>query len=80
MITLSPYPCYGRTHAAMARLLNHFDAHTDTYPHGSQYDHGTMFHHAVQEGLVIPEHSVQIGIRTEYSHAITAFRCSMPLG
>ncbi|MDC0612600.1 agmatinase [Vibrio sp.] len=46
--------------------LIHFDAHTDTYPHGSQYDHGTMFFHAPNEGLIDPESSVQIGIRTEY--------------
>ncbi|WP_261841834.1 agmatinase [Aliamphritea ceti] len=46
--------------------LIHFDAHTDTDPHGNTYDHGSMFFHAVQEGLVDPERSVQIGIRTEY--------------
>lgn len=46
--------------------LIHFDAHTDTYSHGSRYDHGTMFYHAPNEGLISPEHSVQIGIRTEY--------------
>ncbi len=46
--------------------LVHFDAHTDTYDGGSAYDHGTLFHHAVQEGLLDTEHSVQIGIRTAY--------------
>lgn len=46
--------------------LIHFDAHTDTYDGGSRYDHGTLFHHAVQEGLVDTEHSIQIGIRTSY--------------
>ncbi|MGY0154737.1 agmatinase [Edwardsiella tarda] len=46
--------------------LVHFDAHTDTYAHGSQFDHGTMFFHAPNEGLIDPQHSVQIGIRTEY--------------
>jgi agmatinase len=46
--------------------LIHFDAHTDTYPNGSKFDHGTMFHHAPQEGLIDPQHSVQIGIRTDY--------------
>ncbi|WP_370557960.1 agmatinase [Edwardsiella tarda] len=48
--------------------LVHFDAHTDTYAHGSQFDHGTMFFHAPNEGLIDPQHSVQIGIRTEYDH------------
>ena len=52
-----------RQHGTLSLL--HFDAHTDTYksPH---YDHGTMFYHAVQEGLIDPHHSVQVGIRTAY--------------
>ncbi|PKH03503.1 agmatinase [Psychromonas sp. MB-3u-54] len=47
--------------------LIHFDAHTDTYHNGSVYDHGTMFYHAPNEGLIDPEKSVQIGIRTAYN-------------
>jgi agmatinase len=47
--------------------LIHFDAHTDTYDNGTSCDHGTMFHHAVQEGLLLTEHSVQVGIRTAYT-------------
>jgi len=46
--------------------LVHFDAHTDTDSHGNAYDHGSMFYHAVEEGIVDPERSVQVGIRTEY--------------
>lgn len=46
--------------------LVHFDAHTDTYGNGSKFDHGTMFFHAPNEGLIDPNHSVQIGIRTEH--------------
>jgi len=46
--------------------LVHFDAHTDTYSNGSKFDHGTMFFHAPNEGLIDPNHSVQIGIRTEF--------------
>ncbi len=46
--------------------LVHFDAHTDTYGNGSKFDHGTMFFHAPNEGLIDPERSVQIGIRTEH--------------
>lgn len=46
--------------------LVHFDAHTDTYSNGSKFDHGTMFYHAPNEGLIDPNHSVQIGIRTEH--------------
>ncbi len=47
--------------------LLHFDAHTDTYSKGSAYDHGTMFHNAVEEGLVLPDNTVQVGIRTNYT-------------
>lgn len=46
--------------------LVHFDAHTDTYANGSKFDHGTMFYHAPNEGLIDPNRSVQIGIRTEH--------------
>ncbi|WP_221794123.1 agmatinase [Oceanobacter mangrovi] len=53
-----------RVHGPLA--LVHFDAHTDTYAGGSKYDHGTLFHHAVQEGLLDTEHSIQIGIRTAW--------------
>lgn len=48
--------------------LVHFDAHTDTYSAGSRYDHGTMFYHAPKEGLIDSDHSIQIGIRTDYEH------------
>ena len=46
--------------------LIHFDAHTDTWndPDSDRVDHGTMFYHAIKDGLIIPEHSAQIGIRT----------------
>ena len=46
--------------------LVHFDAHTDTWEDepGRIYHHGTMFRHAVNEGLIVPERSAQIGIRT----------------
>jgi agmatinase len=47
--------------------LLHFDAHTDTYSQGSAYDHGTMFHRALEEGLVLPDSTVQVGIRTSYT-------------
>ncbi|MEX1197633.1 MAG: agmatinase [Pseudohongiellaceae bacterium] len=60
------YPCV-RAHAAVhgPLCLVHFDAHTDTWPSsGDGVNHGTMFHQAAREGLVLPEHSTQIGIRT----------------
>ena len=46
--------------------LIHFDAHCDTWPDDNpdSLNHGTMFYKAVQEGLIDPASSVQIGIRT----------------
>jgi guanidinopropionase len=44
----------------------HFDAHTDTwdtYFGGYKYTHGTPFRRAVEEGLLDPKRTVQIGIR-----------------
>ncbi|MEZ9057946.1 agmatinase [Vibrio pelagius] len=64
-VTLPLLRAYAKKYGEMA--LIHFDAHTDTYSHGSRYDHGTMFFHAPNEGLISKEHSVQIGIRTDYT-------------
>lgn len=45
--------------------LVHFDAHQDTWhDEAGRIDHGSFVARAVREGLVMPEHSVQIGIRT----------------
>ena len=45
--------------------LFHFDAHTDTWDEelGSRFSHGTPFRRAVEEGLLDPRRTVQIGIR-----------------
>lgn len=59
-----------RAHAAQHGKLAmiHFDAHTDTYSdEGAEFDHGSMFYHAPKEGLIDPDKSIQIGIRTEYT-------------
>lgn len=56
-----------RAHAAVhgPLALVHFDAHSDTWETSrNEINHGTMFRHAANEGLVIPGHSSQIGIRT----------------
>ncbi len=47
--------------------LLQFDAHTDTWADDepNRIDHGTMFYKAVKDGLIDPERSVQVGIRTE---------------
>jgi agmatinase len=45
--------------------LIHFDAHVDTWPDdGKRLDHGSMFLRALNEGLIDPGTSVQIGIRS----------------
>ena len=45
--------------------LVHIDAHTDTCDEefGSKYTHGTPFRRAVEEGMLDPKRTVQIGIR-----------------
>ena len=43
----------------------HFDAHTDTSDHefGHKFTHGTPFRRAMEEGLLDPKRTIQIGIR-----------------
>ena len=56
---------HAKKHGPLA--LVHFDAHRDVeIDSGGRIDHGTMFGHAVKEGLIDPERSVQIGIRTTF--------------
>jgi len=54
--------------------LIHFDAHTDTEDDAGMFDHGGMFHHAVEEGLIDPDRSIQVGIRTYYDSEGHSFR------
>ncbi|NVJ60952.1 MAG: agmatinase [Gammaproteobacteria bacterium] len=63
-ITLPLMRAHHKVHGPMAMI--HFDAHTDTYSQGSRFDHGTMFYHAPKEGLIMPDKSIQLGIRTDY--------------
>ncbi|WP_068011298.1 agmatinase [Pseudovibrio axinellae] len=45
--------------------LIQFDAHSDTWTDNStRIDHGTMFYRAVKDGLINPDTSIQLGIRT----------------
>ncbi|MET0431539.1 MAG: agmatinase [Hyphomicrobium sp.] len=59
---------HARTHGQLT--LIHFDAHTDTWTprvgkDGSvELNHGTMFAQAIDDGLIDPSRSSQIGIRT----------------
>ncbi len=64
-VTLPLLRGHAKSHGKLA--LIHFDAHTDTYDEGSAYNHGSMFFRAPREGLIDPAHSIQIGIRTDYT-------------
>ena len=71
-VTLSLLRAYRARHGELA--LIHFDAHTDTYSDPeAPYYHGNMFYHAPRDGLIDPDHSIQIGIRTEYDPATHLF-------
>jgi agmatinase len=61
------YPVLKALVAKLGRpiALVQFDAHQDTWDDdGGRIDHGTMITRAVRDGLIIPERSMQIGIRT----------------
>jgi agmatinase len=54
--------------------LIHFDAHCDTWvDDGKRMDHGSMFLRAINEELIDPTTSIQVGIRTHNSetHGLT---------
>lgn len=55
-----------RAHLGRPLALIHFDAHCDTWQDhfGEPSGHGTWTYEALQEGLVIPACTVQIGIRS----------------
>jgi agmatinase len=60
---------HAKVHGRMS--LVHFDAHSDTWPDsGDRVDHGTMFWHAAKQGIIEPESSVQIGLRTTNDDAL----------
>lgn len=64
-ITLPLLRAY-RAHYGRPLALVHFDAHCDTWRDhfGEPSGHGTWTYEALQEGLVIPAATVQIGIRS----------------
>ncbi|WP_026972003.1 agmatinase [Aliagarivorans marinus] len=71
-VTLPLLRSHARKHGKLALL--HFDAHTDTYSGEARYDHGTMFYHAPREGLIDTDHSIQVGIRTDYERDSHLFK------
>jgi agmatinase len=63
-ITLAELRAVAAKHGPVA--LVQFDSHSDTwdkYFAGKKYSAGTPFRRAVEEGIVVPEHSIQIGMR-----------------
>lgn len=62
-ITLAELRALAAVHGPLA--LVHFDAHCDLWDtyFGHKYTHGTPFRRAVEEGLLLPERSIQLGMR-----------------
>jgi agmatinase len=52
--------------------LVHFDAHVDTWPDsfGQRFGHGSPFFHAIEEKLIDPRRTVQIGIRSPMDKSV----------
>jgi len=70
-ITLSLLRVY-RAKFGRPLALVHFDAHCDTWPDhaGEPSGHGTWVHEALQERLIDPTLTVQVGIRSPAARAI----------
>ncbi|MEZ5923231.1 MAG: agmatinase [Hyphomicrobiaceae bacterium] len=62
-ITLPLLRAHAGKHGPLAFIQ--FDAHCDTDV-SKQDHHGVMFHKAVEAGLILPDHAVQVGVRTWY--------------
>lgn len=62
-IALPELRAAAETHGPLA--LVQFDSHADTWDayFGKKYNHGTVFRRAVEEGLLSPENSIQVGMR-----------------
>jgi len=84
-VTISHLIAFGGEHGITLPLLRaqrarrggpvglvHFDAHVDTWPDnfGQAYAHGSVFYHAINEGLIDPARTVQIGIRSPVQLAV----------
>jgi agmatinase len=63
LVALGELRAYAAAHGPVAVVL--LDAHADTWDayYGERYFHGTVFRRAVEEGLVLPEHSLLAGVR-----------------
>lgn len=62
-ITLAELRAVAKKYGPVA--LVHFDSHSDLCDEvfGQKYNHGTPFRRALEEGLIDPSHSIQIGMR-----------------
>jgi agmatinase len=62
-ISLPELRAIAKTHGPVA--LIHFDSHTDTNDQyfGRPYYHGSMFRRVVEENIVLPANSIQVGMR-----------------
>ena len=69
-VTLALLRALAKTQGPLA--LVHFDAHVDTWPDsfGQVWGHGSPFYHAIEEGLIDPRRTVQIGIRSPMSKEV----------
>lgn len=72
-VTLALLRAAHAQHGALA--LVHFDAHCDTWKDhfGEASGHGTWTYEAIAEGLVSPQHTVQIGLRSSGERAAREF-------
>lgn len=62
-VTLGELRAIAKKHGTVS--LVHFDSHLDLCDtvFGQKYNHGTPFRRAMEEGLIDPSHSIQIGMR-----------------
>jgi agmatinase len=69
-VTLPLLRALNEVHGGPVAML-HFDAHCDTWTShfGEPSGHGTWVYEAMQEGLLVPQASVQIGIRSSGERA-----------
>ena len=70
-VTVPVARAVGKKYPKMAAL--HIDSHTDSYPYGEdeKYNSATQFTHVAEEGLVDPEFSWHVGIRsTTYAQGV----------
>lgn len=78
-VSLPLLRAHAKKHGPMA--LIHFDAHSDTWV-DDDLNHGTMFYHAIQEGIIDTDRSIQIGLRTPNpdTHGIEILNADYCLG